>query len=66
MATVDDYVAVANGSPKVSDEIVDADGNHYRVDGIDYDNVEVFCSDGKESYTFPFAAFEDGYYKVVR
>ncbi len=59
MATVDDYVAVGN-------DIVDADGNHYRVDGIDYDNVEVFCSDREESYTFPFAAFEDGYYKVVR
>ncbi len=66
MATVDDYVAVANCSTKVGDKIVDADDNHYRVDGIDYDNVEVFCSDGGESYTFPFAAFEDGYYKVVR
>ncbi len=61
-----DYVAVADCSTKAGDEIIDADGNHYRVDGIDYDNVEVFCSDGEESYTFPFAAFEDGYYKVVR
>ncbi len=58
-----DYV---NDLPKVGDDIFDPDGNKYRVDVIDYDNVEVFCSDGGESYTFPFAAFEDGYYKVVR
>ncbi len=62
----DDCITIAYSSPKIGDEIVDSDGNKYRVDGINYDNDEIFCSDSEESYTFPFAAFEDGCYKVVR
>ncbi len=57
---------VAGISITVGDYIVNTHGTQFRVDGIDYDNVEVFCIDGEESYTFPFASFEDGYYKVVR
>ncbi len=54
-------------SLNVGDDIVDADGNYYNIDAIEYDNVTVFCSQfaGEVCHTFPFSAFSDGNYKRV-
>lgn len=63
-----DYVAVANDSPKIGDEITGASGaNPYKVVEIDYNNSLVITEgvDG-ERYNFHFGGFESGKYKVVK
>ncbi len=66
MTTVNDYVAVADCSPKTGDEIIDADGNKYRVDGVDYAScflVAISATD--ERCIIPFSGIISGDYEKV-
>ncbi len=61
-----EYVAVADISPKVGDYIVDTHGTQFRVDGIDYVNCTLDAiTRGCERSTFPFSGFISGEYKKV-
>ncbi len=61
-----EYVAVANGSPNVGDDIIDADGNKYRVDGIDYTSCFIVAiSVTGERCIIPFSGIISGEYEKV-
>lgn len=59
----DDYVALANNSPRVGDSIVDSDGNKYKVGLVDYDNLFIVAiSKDDEQHTINFDEFSSGEY----
>ncbi len=60
------YLARANSSPTIGDDIIDYSGNQYKVDDVDYDDRIVFAdsTDG-ERCSFPFVGFENGEYRKV-
>ncbi len=63
---MDDYVAIADGSPNIGDDIIDADGNKYRVDGIDYTSCFlVAISTTGERCIISFSGIISGEYEKV-
>ncbi len=62
-----DYVADANSSPTVGDEIVsELTGNHYKVVDIDYTGCAIIAiGAGGERCILAFDGFKGGVYKKV-
>ncbi len=61
-----EYVAVADSSPKVGDEIIDSEGNKYDVVEINYVRcmLDAVSTDGKK-FRIPFRRFVSGEYNKV-